>query len=88
MQPFISQALVATRIAEMRREAEVAQLARDVRLARKHARRRGGQGLAPDAACPASRLRPYTQHRSTLGVPSRGRGIPPRLTRLWSRAPR
>ncbi|HCU91827.1 MAG TPA: hypothetical protein DHU96_03460 [Actinobacteria bacterium] len=47
MQPFISQALVATRIAEMRREAEVAQLARDGRLARKQARRRGGRGLAP-----------------------------------------
>jgi hypothetical protein len=34
MQPYISQALVATRIAEMRREAEVTRLARDVKRAR------------------------------------------------------
>ena len=47
MQPYISQALVATRIADMRREAETAQLARDVRRARREARRRAGRGLAP-----------------------------------------
>lgn len=47
MQPYISQALVATRIADMRRQAETAQLARDVRRARREARRRAGRGLAP-----------------------------------------
>jgi hypothetical protein len=37
MHPYISQALVATRIAEMRREAGVALLARDVKRARRQA---------------------------------------------------
>jgi len=31
MQPFISQALLATRIAEMHREAQIAQRARDLK---------------------------------------------------------
>jgi hypothetical protein len=40
MQPIISQALVATRVADMRREAEITQLAGDVKRARRRARRR------------------------------------------------
>jgi hypothetical protein len=35
MQPFISQALLATRTAEMRREAQIAQRARDLKRARR-----------------------------------------------------
>ncbi len=40
MQPIVSQALVATRVADMRRQAEITQLAGDVRRARRRARRR------------------------------------------------
>jgi hypothetical protein len=47
MHSYISQALVATRIAEMRREADIALLARDVKRARRQARRQVGRGLAP-----------------------------------------
>ena len=43
MQPYISQALVAARIADMHRQAEAARLAREI----KRARRRAGRGLAP-----------------------------------------
>jgi len=43
MQPYNMQALVADRIAEMRREAGTARLAREL----KRARRRAGRGLAP-----------------------------------------
>jgi hypothetical protein len=67
MQPYISQALVATRVAEMRREAEVARLAREVKRARRQARRRAGQGLAPvrlpRTATPAGR-------RGRAGLPA------------------
>jgi hypothetical protein len=44
MQPFISQALVATRIAEMHREAQIAQRARGLKRARRRAQ------PAPDAS--------------------------------------
>ena len=37
MQPFISQALLATRTAEMHREAQIAQRARDLKRARRRA---------------------------------------------------
>ena len=40
MQPFISQALVATRVAEMHRQGEITQSALDVKRARRQARRR------------------------------------------------
>lgn len=40
MQPFISQALVATRVAEMHRQAEIAQPALGVKRARRRLRRR------------------------------------------------
>ena len=45
MQPFISQALLATRTAEMHREAQIAQRARDLKRARRAQR-------APDAGAP------------------------------------
>jgi hypothetical protein len=47
LQPFISQALVATRIAEMHREAQIAQRARGL----KRARRRAQQAPDASAAC-------------------------------------
>ncbi len=43
MQPYNSQALVAARIADMRRDAETVRLAREL----KRARRRSSRGLAP-----------------------------------------
>ena len=42
MQPFISQALLATRTAEMHREAQIAQRSRDLKRAQR----------APDAGAP------------------------------------
>jgi hypothetical protein len=53
MQPFISQALVATRVAEMHRQAEIAQPALDVKRARRRARRRARIQLVrgPQPAC-------------------------------------
>ena len=92
MQPFISQALVATRIAEMRREAEAAQLARDVRLARKQAQRRGAaRPISPavtgrrargtDCAGAATALRSRSCTRLRRSLP----GGPRRTQRRWSR---
>jgi hypothetical protein len=39
MQPAISQALMATRVADLHRQAQIAQLARDVKRDRRQARR-------------------------------------------------
>ncbi len=52
MQPFISQALLATRNAEMHREAQIAQRARDLKRARR-AQRAPDAGAARHTAGPA-----------------------------------
>ena len=52
MQPFISQALLATRTAEMHREAQIARRARDLKRARR-ARRAPAAGAARHSAGPA-----------------------------------
>jgi alkylation response protein AidB-like acyl-CoA dehydrogenase len=52
MQPIISQAVVATRMAEMRQQAEVARLARDMKRARR-ARRRLARVLPAQSTQPA-----------------------------------
>lgn len=52
MQPIISQALLATRVADMHQRAEIAHLAADVKRARRRARRLGRSkpagGTQPD----------------------------------------
>ena len=50
MQPFISQALLATRTAEMHREAQVAQRARYLKQARRRAQRALEAGAARHTA--------------------------------------
>jgi hypothetical protein len=60
MQPYISSALVEIRIAEMRREAEAAGLARDVKRAR-----RLWHGLA--RVRPGRAARPASPKRAGLG---------------------
>jgi hypothetical protein len=66
MQPYIPQALVAARIAEMHQEAESARLARQVRRARRLASLR----LAP--VRPLRTAAPVT-HPERAGLPAGGR---------------
>ena len=53
MQPFISQALLATRTAEMHREAQIARRARGLKRARRRAQRAPDAGAALYTAGPA-----------------------------------
>jgi hypothetical protein len=50
MQPFISQALLATRTAEMHREAQIAQRARGLKRARRWAQQAPDAGAARHTA--------------------------------------
>jgi hypothetical protein len=53
MQPFISQALLATRIAEMHGEVQIARRARGLKRARRRAQQALGAGAARHTAGPA-----------------------------------
>ena len=53
MQPFISQALLATRTAEMHREAQIAQRARDLKRTRRRPQQAPDAGAARHTAGPA-----------------------------------
>ena len=53
MQPFISQALLATRTAEMHREAQIAQRARDLKRAQRRTQQAPDAGAARHTVGPA-----------------------------------
>jgi hypothetical protein len=58
MQPYISQALIAVRVADMRRAADGARLAREAKRAARRARR----GLAPVRPLPTAATAQGPEH--------------------------
>jgi hypothetical protein len=74
MQPFISQALLATRTAEMDREAQIAQRARDLKRARRRAQPAPDAGAADTMTEPPAaptHPAPLLPHRPLLREPPR-----------------
>jgi hypothetical protein len=75
MQPVISQALLATRIAETHRQAQLAQRARGLKRARRRAQQAPDAGAARHTAGPCVQL----TLSEPAADPQRGRRTAPRL---------